>query len=817
MKKRGEKINSRLKFTEEEMRNAVLRIVEDGVSLNIVSQEEGLCKKTLKSYLDKYLSTAAEKKNEFTFRPNYEINQVFTHELEKIFEQHLLNVNKSVQLINRAYIRNAAYEFAMSCNVHVPKTWNIRKQAGLDWMYGFLNRHPIIKRTVISNKKMKARGNDIVYVNVPCDNSNDEAEEEVVCLEDVDIANVDDVLADNESASSSRSRSVVYSLAKLKSSQSPPCRRSIESDGLSDSADVLETVASGSATSEAKSKWYRLSCFDVEGEDSVSKKFENIVEPQAVSVKTAIDEFEENLREAYCAIAQDGYVPSDRVFNLDEIALVVDNLPSEKIVMTACCCVAANGHALPPFMIFPRHKFHSQLLQGYSAGVCGVASREGVIDDHLFLQVLQHFVDLTHTSRYRKTVLIVDDNDYHITIRSIDFCQNWGIELVTLPPQSAGKLQPIERYTYKILKSYFNRACSRFHETNPGYKVSVYDVSALFNTIYPLAFTEENIIRGFNETGLYPLDEKVFAEINTLPTKLVNDELSPELLTHNIELVPSSICSPVRSDPSEEESESAESFRVFKDADGVQSSFVSEYECRLAENFEETPMEEYSNGLAFGFEQLESHGGISPDRIFNMDEIELVVRMSENETSGLRLVSGCCVNAAGKSVPPMFVCPNVEEPLDCGIKGARIYTIDQFENENEVFLAMLEHFVEHISSTPQNRVLLVVDDEHSHVTIKSMDFCFEHGIVLVTVPSQSSTPLQPLEKTLFSRLTLNFSAECDRFMEENDGCQITMADMLFMFENVYEKAFNKDVIKYSFKEVGIWPLNVDKINAVCLS
>lgn len=805
MKNRGEKINSRLKFTEEEMKNAVLRIVEDGAPLNTVSQEGGLCKKTLKSYLDKYLSTAAEKKGEFTFRPNYEINQVFTHELEKVFEQSLLNVDKSVERINRTYIRKAAFEFALICNVHVPKTWNVRKQAGLDWMYGFLNRHPLIKRTVITNKKQKSGKPQIQFVDVAYNNYVEETEEEVIILEDADIANVDLVTVNTESASASGStvsRSVASASAAGAAKSNPTVFQrsqcSTKSDDLNDFAEVFESAASGSS---AKSKESQNNWFDVE---------------QTLCVKTAIDEFGDNLREAYCAIAHDGYVPSDRVFNLDEIALVVENADAEKVVVTACCCVSANGYALPPFMIFPCHKFRRQLLKGYASGVCGIASSEGVVDDHLFLLVLQHFRDLVRTTPQYKAVLIVDDDECHVTINSIDFCERWGIELVTLPPQSAGRLQPIERYTYKMLKSYFNSACAKFRATNADYAVSVYDVSALFNSIYPLAFTEENIIRGFNETGLYPLDERVFAEVDALPKKLVKDDLPPGSLNQNIELVPTDICSTDGSDVSEGES-TGESVTASDDEECVYSSLVTEYERELAENFEKTPMKEYFNGLVFALCELESYGGISADRVFNMDEIELVVRMSELEKSGLRLVSCCCVNAAGESVPPMFVYPNADGPLDSGIEGARCYTIDQFEHENDVFVAMLQHFAEHVKPTPQNRVLLVIDDEHSHVTVKSIDFCFEHGILLVTVPSQATVPLQPLEKTLFSRLTLNFSAECDHFLEENDGRRITMGDMLVIFKNVYKKVFDRDVVVSSFYETGIWPLNENTINAIASS
>ncbi|XKL68034.1 hypothetical protein PGB90_003525 [Kerria lacca] len=120
------------KFTEEKMKEAVLKVTKYGVPVNRVCREDGLCKNTLKSYVDRYQSCVKDEKLDKLFKPNYEINQVFTNDLERIFKDYLLIMNKVQQKLSRDCLRIAAYKFATNCNVHVPKTWNVRKKAGLD-------------------------------------------------------------------------------------------------------------------------------------------------------------------------------------------------------------------------------------------------------------------------------------------------------------------------------------------------------------------------------------------------------------------------------------------------------------------------------------------------------------------------------------------------------------------------------------------------------------------------------------------------------------------------------------------------------------
>ena len=61
--------------------------------------------------------------------------------------------------------------------------------------------------------------------------------------------------------------------------------------------------------------------------------------------------------------------------------------------ITMCCCVSAAGMALPPAFIFSRVRFASHMLRGAPAGSLGLANPSGWMKQHIFPQVLKHFID----------------------------------------------------------------------------------------------------------------------------------------------------------------------------------------------------------------------------------------------------------------------------------------------------------------------------------------------------------------------------------------------------------------------------------------
>lgn len=243
--------------------------------------------------------------------------------------------------------------------------------------------------------------------------------------------------------------------------------------------------------------------------------------------KTTVQEFFYNVAAAYKKIDN---ISPDKIYNLDETGLTtVHNPPNvlaqrgmkqvgqvtsgeRGILVTVCCFINAIGNAVPPFMIFPRVNFKPHMLNGAPPGTAGAASKSGWVNSEIFLKILQHFAKHTKCSKEDPVILFMDSHEAHISLDAIEFSKENGITLITFPPHTSAKLQPLDRTVYKSLKTNYNIACNNWMLCHPGRTISIYDVATLFGEAYPKAVSPENVMNGFKCTGIWPLNQNVFSE-----------------------------------------------------------------------------------------------------------------------------------------------------------------------------------------------------------------------------------------------------------------------------------------------------------------
>ena len=69
----------------------------------------------------------------------------------------------------------------------------------------------------------------------------------------------------------------------------------------------------------------------------------------------------------------------------------------------------------------------------------------------------------------------------------------------------------------------------------------------------------------------------------------------------------------------------------------------------------------------------------------------------------------------------------------------------------ECFLEYLESFVVHVKFSRSNKVLLLVDNHCSHVTLAGINYCRENGIVMIGFLPHSTHRLQSLDVSFLDR------------------------------------------------------------------
>ena len=235
----------------------------------------------------------------------------------------------------------------------------------------------------------------------------------------------------------------------------------------------------------------------------------------------------------------------DRIFNLDETGVTTVQKPKAVVaaigtksvgsitsgergeLVTVVYAVCAAGYALAPLLIFPRVNYRDHFIRGGPPGCIGKASRSGWINTEIFVEFLEHIVQLTGCTPERKILIIMDNHESHISIAVIDKARALGIVLLTIPPKTSHKLQPLDVAVFNPFKTGFNKAMDNWMRCNPGKTVTIYDIPALVNEAQMVAMTPRNITSGFHSTGSWPYNSDIFPETAFAPAYVTDRDLLP--------------------------------------------------------------------------------------------------------------------------------------------------------------------------------------------------------------------------------------------------------------------------------------------------
>ena len=92
--------------------------------------------------------------------------------------------------------------------------------------------------------------------------------------------------------------------------------------------------------------------------------------------------------------------------------------------------------------------------------------------------------------------------------------------MLTIPPHTSHRLQPLDRCVYGPFKTAYNMATDAWLRSNPGKTVTIYDIPELVKQAQNSAMTPTNIVSGFESTGIFPYNRDLFTDVDFAPAAI---------------------------------------------------------------------------------------------------------------------------------------------------------------------------------------------------------------------------------------------------------------------------------------------------------
>ena len=220
---------------------------------------------------------------------------------------------------------------------------------------------------------------------------------------------------------------------------------------------------------------------------------------------------------------------ASRIFNLDESGFSTVMKPTKVICekglpvasqvarergahMTFVGIVNAAGNTIPPVFIIARKRMNPDFKRGAIDGSEFLLHHNGWMTHEGFLETLKHVHEKTFCTVDNKILLIMDNAECHMSIHAVEYAIRHGIVIVTLPPHTTAKLQPLDVSVFGPFKTCLRRVQEDYKLTHPNVAITEQMLPEMASQAWIRAATPSNILSGFAATGIWPINRDIFPD-----------------------------------------------------------------------------------------------------------------------------------------------------------------------------------------------------------------------------------------------------------------------------------------------------------------
>ena len=187
---------------------------------------------------------------------------------------------------------------------------------------------------------------------------------------------------------------------------------------------------------------------------------------------------------------------------------VADEKPTNSTVVTF---VSAGGLYMPPMVIFKCGKIEGRWREAAPSGYALRHSKTGYTNQELFAECGENFVHfLKEKNFFVMVLLLLDCHKSHLfNLHFMQYMKAYGVEVCCFPPHCTHIIQPLDDTPFRNFKRVYQKELCEWNHKYLGARMTKVDWFRVFVPAFIQAMSPSCIQKGFENTGIYPVNPKV--------------------------------------------------------------------------------------------------------------------------------------------------------------------------------------------------------------------------------------------------------------------------------------------------------------------